>query len=219
MDPAVMTGAVGTALVGKVALVGCAALLVAFGVVFRRRQKPGDIGGPISAAKAYWLSFAIYLWFVVCPVAGLEPSVSTSLSRPLLVVGVSMWLRGLAEMVMLYVTKNWRPPMGIAHDVVTIVLLVGAAGLGMASGEAVVWSPLSFGLAGLTVVVLASLVLEIVHARTFFGVVGKGTVGDDGVWFADDEDPRFIAINRRTRMGNIALSIPTGLFVVLWLFS
>jgi hypothetical protein len=210
-------------MVGKVALVVGAAVLVAFGVLFRRRQKPGAIGGPISAAKAYWLSFAIYLWFVVCPVVGCEPTAPSSLRLPLLVVGVSMWLRGAAEMVMLYGTKTWRPPLGIAHDILTIILLLAMVAAGVVGGEGLVWSPMamatSMAMAMLMTVVLSSLVLEIVHARTFFAVVGAGTVGDDGVWFADDDDPRFITINRRTRWGNVALSVPTGLFVALWLYS
>ena len=206
-------------MVGKAALVVGAAMLVAFGVLFRRRQKPGAIGGPISAAKAYWLSFAIYLWFVVCPVVGGEPTAPSSLRLPLLVVGASMWLRGAVEMVMLYGTKTWRPPLGIAHDILTIILLLTMVAAGVVGGVGLVWSPMAMAMAMLTVVVLASLVLEIVHARTFFAVVGTGTVGDDGVWFADDDDPRFIAINRRTRRGNVALSVPTGLFVALWLYS
>lgn len=207
------------ALAGKVVLVVCAALLLAFGLLFRRRQQHGTLGGAISGPKAFWLSFAIFLWFVACPVLGLDPALPATLRAPFLAVGVSMWIRGVVEMVMLYGLKNWKPPYGIGHDVFTIVLMLVVAVVGSGDIADRRPTPLTGAAAMMLVVMMASLVLEIVHARTFFTVVGRKTMGDDGIWFADDKDPRFIAINRRTRVGNLALGIPTGLWLALWLAS
>ncbi len=204
----------------KAVLVVCAVVLAAFGRYFKGKQKPGAMGGAISAPKAFWLPFAIYLWFVVCPVVGINADVvSVACARPLLWVGVSMWLRGVAEMVMLYDLKNWRPPYGITHDAITIVAVVVAVAVGVDDFAAVVWTPLSMAAALLVVVVTGSLVLEIVHARTFFNVVGARTLGDEGIWFADEHDPRFASINRRTFIGNIVLGVPVALFVLLWCVS
>jgi hypothetical protein len=208
----------GPHLLGKVALVVAAAGLTAFGIRFYRKQKAGALGGAISRPKAFWLPFAIYLWFVVAGVMGLDPALPWSVRAPFLALAVSMWIRGAIEMVMLYGTKNWKPPYGIAHDVFTIGVMVIVTGLWPpAVGQGV---SLRVGVAlVMWVVMVASLVLEIVHARTFFLVVGPRTMGAAGIWFADDEDPRFLAINRRTRLGNIALGVPTALWVLLWLVS
>jgi hypothetical protein len=204
------------ALWGKLVLLGSAALLLAFAVGFRRRQKPGEIGGPISWPKALWLSLAIWFWFVVCGVLGFDHALPDSIADVFAACAISMWLRGAVEMFMLYVTHNWRPPMGIAHDVFTIgvVLAVGLVGIDSETlHTASTFSLAALGVAGILVV---SLVIEIVHAWTFFLVVGKRTMGDDGVWFADDEDPRFVAINQRTRIGNVLVGVPVFAFVVWW---
>lgn len=207
------------ALWGKLVLVIMAVLLAAFGVRFHGQQKPGAIGGPISKAKAFWLPFAIYLWFVVCAVVAVDPALPPALATVFGAVAVSMWLRGIAEMLMLYVSHNWRPPMGIGHDAFTIGLVVTIGGVTIGSADLAAWSPLAHGAFVLLVVVVASLVLEIVHAWSFYVVVGTRTVGDQGIWFADDDDPRFAAINRRTRVGNIVLGIPVAAYTCWWIVS
>lgn len=213
-----MDAVLGPAVIGKVVIVVGAVLLTAFGLRFHQRQKAGALGGAISVPKAFWLPFAIYLWFVVALVMGLDPALPPSVRAPFLALAVSMWIRGAAEMVMLYGLKNWKPPYGIGHDVFTILLMVVVTIMNAPSTSTSATS-VTVGAAIMWVVMVASLVLEIVHARTFFAVVGRRTMGDEGIWFADDKDPRFIVINRRTRLGNIALGVPTALWIVVWLTS
>ncbi len=191
-----------------------AAVLVLFGVFFKKRQERGGLGGSISRAKTFWLCFAIFFWFIVAPAVGMDESLPLPLRRVFLAVGASMWLRGVVEMVMLYVTRNWRPPFGVAHDIVTILLILGALVVG--ATEPVSHDATSIATAALVVALLASLIIEIVHARTFFAVVGRGTVGDDGVWFADEHDPRFTAINRRTRLWNCILCTAVLFYFIAW---
>ena len=207
------------ALWGKLVLVVMVVLLAAFGVRFHARQKPGGIGGPISRAKAFWLSFAIYFWFVVCAVFATDLALPPALAMVYGAMALSMWLRGVAELVMLYVTHNWRPPMGIAHDGFTIGLVLCVGGVALGTSEVSSWSNLALGGAALLMVLLVSLVLEIVHAWSFFVLVGKRTIGEEGIWFADDEDPRFAAINRRTRIGNVVLGVPVFGYVLWWIVS
>ena len=204
---------------GKVVLVVMALLLAVFGVRFKGQQKPGAIGGPISAAKAFWLPFALYFWFIVCAVLAIDPALPSSLRTVYAVMAVSMWLRGIAELVMLYVTHNWRPPMGVGHDAFTIVLVVVVAVFCIGATDTQQWSSLARGAGALLWVVLASLVLEIVHAWSFFVVVGRRTLGTEGIWFADDEDPRFAAINLRTKIGNVVLAVPVFAYCVWWCCS
>jgi hypothetical protein len=207
----------------KLFVVVAGTILLSFGVVFRRRQKGGAMGGAISLPKAIWLPLAIFEWFVFCVAVGFDPALPPALRCPFAAVGASMWLRGAVEMVMLYGTKSWRPPMGIAHDLITLALLgvivvvnhdAVAAG---AVGEQA--NALSQMAVAMLPVVAISLVVEVVHAWTFYGVVGRGTTGDEGIWFADDTDPRFIAINRRTWVGNAMVGVPTLVASVVWLMA
>ncbi|WP_224362870.1 hypothetical protein [Hyalangium versicolor] len=182
-------------------------LLSAFailGVLFQRRQNSqGTRGGRISPPKVAWLFYAVYLWFIVCPAVALDSAVAPEARMVLGLFGASMWIRGAAEMYMLYVSKNWRPPYGIGHDVLCLVLVLGGLAwhsehwLGPLS-RSEVWALALVGL------VLLSLVIEIVYAALFFHAVEGATTGEEGVWFADEEQARFRRINRLT----LALNVP-----------
>ena len=205
--PGLHLPAVGVLLVAAVAL-------AVFGVRFHRRQNAGGYGGRISAPKAYWLPFALFMWFVLCPLVGLCAPIPPPLAHIFLAYAASMWLRGIAEMVMLYGTKNWRPPYGISHDAFCMVLIaamaVRARGTFFAlQGTAAVASAL------LLAAVFVSLALEIVHARSFFVAVQGKTTGEDGIWFADDEE-RFRVINQRTLVGNVLLTACVAAYLLVW---
>jgi hypothetical protein len=185
-----------------------AGALAAFGVRFHKRQNSGALGGAMSRAKAYWLPFAIWFWFVVCPVVAFDDVVAASLRTALGAFGVFMWMRGAAEMVMLYATKNWRPPIGITHDACCIVVVLaillwnaGAVAAAVAARDVDRWA------LGLCVAVVVSLVVEMHHAYSFFVAVRGRTTGEEGVWFADDEQERFRQINRNTFRWNVVLTV------------
>lgn len=186
-------------------LLAALALFVLLGVRFQRRQnRQGSRGGGISPPKVAWLFYAIYLWFIVCPAVALDPAVPLAARAVLGLFGASMWIRGVAEMYMLYVSKNWRPPYGIGHDVLCVALVLG----GMAWHHAHWTGPLSradgWALA-LVALVLVSLVIEIVYAALFFHAVEGATTGEEGIWFADPEQARFRRINRLTFTCNVPL--------------
>jgi hypothetical protein len=208
------------ALFGKVAMIATVPLLVAFGFMFHRAQARGALGGAISKAKAYWLPFAIWMWFVVSPAVGFDAVmrgvVDDGVGRALMAFGVFMWIRGTAEMVMLYVTKNWIPPIGITHDVLCILLLAAVGGYGLAQLDVATASELTWCAYGLCAVMIASLVVEIHHAYAFYVAVQGLTKGDDGIWFADEHQARFRKINRNTFRWNVVFSLLVGAFVVRW---
>jgi hypothetical protein len=187
------------------AIWGGAAVVAAVGAAFARRQNRGAImGGAISRAKQLWLTWAVYTWFVLAPLFAFLPGLRPATRGTLLVFAASMWLRGVVELVMLFVTKNWRPPMGIAHDVFTAVLL-GAGLVWMVPGAPRPFAgPDGWGLA-LVVVLLSSMGLEIYYALAFHQAVEGRTTGDDGVWFATAHEARFRRINRVTALANVPL--------------
>jgi hypothetical protein len=178
---------------------------ILFGWLFQRRQnQKGTRGGRISPPKVAWLCYALYFWFIVCPAVALDPAVAPAARAVLGLFGASMWVRGLAEMYLLYVSKRWRPPYGIGHDVLCIALVLG----GLAWHHAHWLGPLTstdvwaLALVGL---VLISLVVEIIYAALFFHAVAGATTGEEGVWFADEEQARFRRINRLTFSFNVPL--------------
>jgi hypothetical protein len=184
------------------AMLGVLALL---GWLFQRKQnRQGSRGGRISPPKVAWLFYAVYFWFVVCPAVALDPAVAPAASGVLGLFGASMWVRGVAEMYMLYVSKSWRPPYGIGHDVLCIALVLGGLGWHHAywTGPLVRADAWALALVGL---VLLSLVIEIVYAALFFHAVEGATTGDEGVWFADEEQARFRRINRLTFTLNVPM--------------
>lgn len=184
------------------ALLGVIALL---GWRFQRKQnRQGAKGGRISPPKVAWLFYAIYLWFIVCPLVAMDPALPSEARWALGLFGASMWVRGAAEMYMLYVSKNWRPPYGIGHDVLCIALVLGALAWHRAHWLGPLTSVDLWALA-LVGLVLVSLVIEVAYAALFFHAVEGATTGEDGIWFADEEQARFRRINRLTLGFNVPL--------------
>lgn len=192
------------------ALIGCTWLALRFA---RKQNQPKARGGRISRPKIAWLFYAVFLWFFVCPLVALDPSVHPALRFTLGIFSVVMWLRGVAELYMLYVSHNWRPPYGVGHDVCCIVLVFGALAHGrVALGE--MRGPADLWVLGLVGLVLVSLCVEVAYALLFFHAVEGRTTGEEGVWFADQEQARFQRINRITTALNAPLYAALALFLL-----
>lgn len=200
----------------KVAASAGLILVASTTILFSRRQnRDGVIGGRISRPKQLWLAFAVYVWFFLCPSLAIF---ETALSSPLrLIYGVFaafMWLRGVTELVMMYGTKSWRPPYGIAHDIASILLILALAGA-HADDIAALEQRLDLVALAFLVVLVASLALETWYALAFHGAVAGNTTGEEGLWFADQESERFTRINRITALMNVPLYLALFLFFAL----
>lgn len=179
------------------------------GVFWRRQNVRTGRGGRISPPKMAWLFYAIFLWFFLCPLAALEPGLHPGLRLVLGGFGAFMWLRGAAELYMLYVSHNWRPPYGIGHDVLCLVLVAGGLGQDLLS-RAGPLPPLDTWARWLLALVGVSLVIEVLYAALFFHAVEGRTTGEDGIWFADEQQLRFQRINRITLACNVPLYLGLG---------
>jgi hypothetical protein len=186
----------------RLSLAAVSLVVLIVGYVFYVRQQKGALGGGISRAKAAWLTFAVLYWLGVCPILALEPSMPNPWRMAFGLFTLSFWARGLAELYMLYVSKNWKPPYGVAHDLFCIVLLFATIALMRRSAPGTGWD--TMGLLA-TVALLVSLCAETYYALEFHKLVAGQTTGEDGVWFADQEAPKFKQINRITALINVPL--------------
>ena len=187
-------------LASRLGLLGSLGACVVAALWFRSKQNRAHaMGGKISNPKLLWLFFAIWFWLFECAVFAFEPSLPSGYRIIFGVHAASMWLRGVLEMVMLYVTRNWRPPIGIGHDllcIVTVLFLALALPLPLDS---------SWGLfaPALVAMLLFSLGVEVLYAALFFQAVEGKTTGEKGIWFASEDEARFRRINRITTAFNV----------------
>lgn len=192
-------------LVSRVALLASLAGCVLAAFWFRSKQNRAHaMGGKISNPKLLWLFFAIWFWLFESAVLAFEPSLPQGYRIILGVHAASMWARGALEMVMLYVTRNWRPPIGITHDVLcilTVLVLIVVLPLPLDS----VWGLFA---PALLFMLLFSLMVEVLYAALFFKAVEGKTTGEKGIWFASEDEARFRRINRITT----AFNVPQVLF-------
>lgn len=109
----------------RCALWASIALLAMAGITFFHLQnalKP--IGGAIAASKALWLSGAVFLWGILPFFLLADARLGAQLRRAFAVLATLMLARAAVEGWMLYVTFNWSPWYGIAHDVICASVLV-----------------------------------------------------------------------------------------------
>jgi hypothetical protein len=170
----------------------------------RRQNRKPKLGGAISRPKQLWLAYAIFAWFFLSPILAFEPSFTPAFRTVVASFSILMWVRGAAELVMMYGTKNWKPPYGMTHDAVCIALLIGLPFL----------YPLDPLGASYVAALVVSLCFELYYAFAFFRAVEGKTTGEEGVWFASDDDPRFRRINRVTAIGNAILCTYLALFLL-----
>mgnify|MGYP003393695576 CR=1 FL=1 len=197
----------------RVFLVLSLALVCVWAATFYRRQKqPQRLGGRISLAKLAWLVYAVFVWFILCPVIATTERVAQPLRVVLGSFAVCMWGRGVIELYMLYVAKNWRPPLGIAHDLLSLLLVVGIS-LAYRAEMTALTHPFDYWVLGLIGCIGVSLGLEAFYASVFHRAVAGQTTGEQGLWFVTKDDARWAWINRLTAVCNLPLYAFLGLFL------
>lgn len=192
-----MTLAIGTILS---ALVGLA--------IFVRQNQGERLGGPIAASKGLWLYWTIYIWFLFLPYTLLTHEWQDAFLWGWGFLTLSMWIRGIAEMYMLFVTKNWTPKIGITHDLFTLAGLILCYAYFYESFLTAAWWVQIFSLG-----LIISLSVETWYAYAFLKLMREKTKGDKAIWYASKEDPQFLKILRVTTAFNILLYGIVALFI------
>jgi hypothetical protein len=167
-------------------------LVTLIGVGFKYYQDRGKMGGSIAWSKCFWLNYTIINWFLL-PLYFWYSDIGP-LKYTLMTIASMMWIRGIIELYMLFVTKNWKPMYGIIHNVMTI----------LAAFVVFYFNPRISMLESIyTLSLFISLNLEIYYATFFHEHVGEKTQGDKAVWFASKDDPKFKQVLTVTTLGNL----------------
>lgn len=186
-------------LLGSLSMISCWAILF-----YHHQNQVTHLGGAISPAKMAWLAYTIFVWFVLCPLLAMVSRVGQPLRLILGSFAVCIWVRGVAELYMLYIKKNWRPLFGIMHDLCSLALVIGLS-LAYRWEIAVLQHPFDRWVMALIGCVVLSLWLETCYASMFQHVMPGRTTGDKGIWFVPGDDPQFLLLNRMTAVGNVFL--------------
>jgi hypothetical protein len=176
-------------------------LLISFFIgfgLYRRQNQGHKLGGPISPAKALWLYWTVSVWFFIIPMLLYFWHWPPVIKQPLLFLTISMWVRGVIEIFMLFVSRNWIPPYGIGHNLFTLASMSLLFARNTESLRAVSFSSLVF-----LISMMISLLVESYYARSFFKLVQSKTMGEDGLWYAHEKDPIFKKILFLTKMWNL----------------
>lgn len=179
-------------------------------LLFKRQNSPGRLGGPICKAKGFWLFYTIYTWFFLLPFAlWTLPDAPSSHRIVWATLTLFMWIRGIAEIYMLFVSKNWTPIIGISHDIFTFMLMIVALVIQGFTGftDNLILTAFSLSL-------YISIIAETYYGYSFFQIMKGRTQGEDGLWYAHEDDPRFKKIILITTTFNYLLY---GILIVFYL--
>ena len=99
--------------------------LALFASAFYSLQNSGVFpGGQVAAIKLAWLMCAILFWYLLPGLMLLDGRLQPAVRRALLVLLASMMVRGVVELIMMYVSNNWHPWIGIGHDSFMFLLML-----------------------------------------------------------------------------------------------
>lgn len=154
------------------------------------------MGGEIAYSKSLWLMYCLYSWFIL-PIYFLLHPTDSKFNLVYALFGLSFWLRGIAEMLMLYKFKNWKPIYGISHNIFSFLLL-GILFIYFRS-HIFFWEKLHL------FALLLSLCFETYFAFFFKKYIGTKTEGEEAIWFANANDPLFAFNLKVTRLAVILL--------------
>lgn len=107
------------------AALGLVAVAAAAFYVAQNSLRP--VGGQIAVVKLMWLAGVVLLWGVLPLLIAGDARLGAQLRRAFAALVGLMLARAAIEGWMLYVSLNWSPWYGIAHNVLCVLFLIAAA--------------------------------------------------------------------------------------------
>ena len=195
----------------RTSVASLAVLVVATVAFYWAQNRFRPVGGEISVPKLLWLSYAIALWVAVPALLAADARISVRLRQAFAALVILVLVRGVAELWMLYISLDWSPWYGIAHDLTCVTLLVALA--------------LRAGWPGSPIDRLASVHLAVTAAafvpEMYFAWYMQAhftTSGEHAIYFVPD-DPRYSEVLRATTVVVVSLSLYFPSFLFRWLHA
>jgi hypothetical protein len=192
----------------RAAYAAITALALAAAVFYQTQNTLQPVGGNISVVKLLWLAGAILLWGVLPLLLLADPRLGLRLRRAFAVLAALMFARAAVEGWMLYVTLNWTPWYGIAHDALCAVVLLAFAT--RSSPRNALESAVRMHLG----VTAAFFVPEMYFA--WYMQAHFVTKGEAAVYFVPDE-LAYADVLRATTVAVVCLAIYLPLFLGRWI--
>ncbi len=189
-------------------------ILYATGVAyFFHQNQPDRLGGPITMENALWLTYALATWFMLPCAFWLNRRVPPVLRRLYGLFFLGFMIRGVGELYLMYGPKAWVPPIGIGHDLVMILMLLGLRWR-WREELAALTNPVHRRMHWFLNVMMVALGCEMLFAWMFYVAVEFRT---DFLWFADNS-PRFATLTplMRTAVIGVHLDLVLMLLTFYW---
>lgn len=198
---------------GPVTLLALGLLYVTGVIYFFQQNQPGKLGGPITLENALWLTYALATWFVLPCAFWLNKQVPQVLRRLYGLFFLGFMIRGVGELYLMYGPKAWVPPIGIAHDFLMVLMLLGLRWR-WREELAALTDPVHRRMRWFLSVLVVALGCEMLFAWMFYVAVDFRT---DFLWFAD-YSPRFAVLNplMRTAVIGVHLDLALMLLTFYW---
>ena len=136
-------------------------------------------GGAIAFPKAAWLGMTVFYWLLLPPLLFARADIEARLRQAYLCFWLPMLARALIELWLLYGPGGWQYAYGIAHDVFSLVLLLGLYVYCRRSRPAL-WRH--------TLVVMASMFAAEIYFARYISAFNHGIHQAD-LWFIGWEAP------------------------------
>ena len=171
---------------------------------YKNQNQTKKLGGDISVAKAFWLGFAIFQYFVLSTFLFLS-SGEHVFKYVLSLLMVCFVIRAIFQGLMMYVFQKWKPYMGMIFNLLIFVLVSKKMIEVAVFGPLLSMSNLEYVVFLYLLMVLFMLILDTYYAWKFSKLVGNGTTGPNAIWYASAENSLFKKINQTTTFFNVLL--------------
>jgi hypothetical protein len=199
-----------------VALLSVAVIAIATVAFHWVQNRAALTGGAVAWPKSVWLGCAILFWIVLPALLARDARLGTPWRTPFVLLLVLMLLRAAIELWMLYVSHNWSPFYGIAHDAACLTVLwwfARRALRGVAFGQLERVERAAFVHA---IATGALFVPEMYFA--WYMQANFRTQGDDPLYFVPD-DPAHAGVLALTTVADVAAVLYLPGFLYAWLYG
>ncbi len=167
---------------------------------YRYQNTRQSIGGKMSSAKAFWLGYALFNYFIF-PIYLYFLFEEETLQTSMTIIIALFYFRMLIQGFLMFATRNWIPIYGIAYNIFSVAVVILILCFVWYGSHAFIDQLGSLLLTLVIFKLCLILVTDTYYAMKFQKIVGDETKGANAIWYASNE-AKFDAINQTTTSNN-----------------